>query len=88
MKTTLELPEDLVREVRITAARENRRIKDVVAELLRVGLANRRRAKAPSPPRVRLPLVRTKRAARASDMSPERLHAILLEQEVRAGPQE
>lgn len=38
MKTTLELPDDLMRDIRIRAARSDRRIKDVVTELLRRGL--------------------------------------------------
>lgn len=38
MKTTLELPEDLMRDIRIRAARSDQRLKDVVAELLRRGL--------------------------------------------------
>jgi plasmid stability protein len=39
MKTTLELPDDLVRAVRIRAAERNMKLKDVVAEALRAGLA-------------------------------------------------
>lgn len=35
MKTTLELPDDLMREIRILAARENRKLKDIIAESLR-----------------------------------------------------
>ena len=35
MKTTLELPHDLMREVKILAARDGRRMKDIIAESLR-----------------------------------------------------
>jgi len=35
MKTTLELPDDLMKEIRIMAARENRKMKDIIAESLR-----------------------------------------------------
>jgi plasmid stability protein len=38
MKTTLELPDHLMREVKIRAAREGRKLKELVAELLRRGL--------------------------------------------------
>ena len=38
MKTTLDLPEDLVIEIKLKAAREHRKMKDVAAEALRVGL--------------------------------------------------
>ena len=38
MKTTLELPDELMREVKIRAATEGRKLKDVVADALRTGL--------------------------------------------------
>ncbi|MGD9984704.1 MAG: hypothetical protein AB7S51_11180 [Porticoccaceae bacterium] len=38
MKTTLELPDPLMREVKILAAQSNRKLKDVVAELIETGL--------------------------------------------------
>ena len=38
MKTTLDLPDPLMREVRIRAAQDGRKLKDLVAELLRCGL--------------------------------------------------
>ncbi len=41
MRTTLDLPDDLMRELKIRAAGEGRRLKDVVAEVLRQGLASR-----------------------------------------------
>lgn len=39
MKTTLELPDTLMREVKIRAAKTDRKLKDVVAELIQRGLA-------------------------------------------------
>ena len=38
MKTTLDLPDDLMREIRVLAARENRKMKDIISEFLRRGL--------------------------------------------------
>ncbi|MDA7518948.1 hypothetical protein N9A89_01585 [Akkermansiaceae bacterium] len=38
MKTTLDLPEDLVTEIKLKAVRERRKMKDVAAEALRKGL--------------------------------------------------
>lgn len=38
MKTTLEIPDDLYRQAKMHAARENRKMKDVVAEGLRLVL--------------------------------------------------
>ena len=41
MKTTLELPEQLMSEVEKLAAREQRQVNDVVAELIRAGINSR-----------------------------------------------
>lgn len=38
MKTTLELPEDLVKEIKLRAVHEGAKLKDLVAALLRAGL--------------------------------------------------
>jgi hypothetical protein len=38
MKTTLDLPADLVKEVKLRAVHEGKKLKDAVAELLRKGL--------------------------------------------------
>jgi plasmid stability protein len=39
MKTTIDLPPDLVREMKILAVHEGRKLKDVAADLLRRGLS-------------------------------------------------
>jgi plasmid stability protein len=39
MKTTLDLPDPLMRKIKIRAAGEGRKLKDLVAELLDLGLA-------------------------------------------------
>ncbi|MGJ8641280.1 MAG: antitoxin [Opitutaceae bacterium] len=38
MKTTLDLPEPLVREMKLWAAQEGRKLKDVATEVFRAGL--------------------------------------------------
>jgi hypothetical protein len=38
MKTTLDLPDDLVRRIKIEAAKSDRKLKDLVAQLLEAGL--------------------------------------------------
>jgi len=38
MKTALDLPDELVREIKIEAAKRGAKLKDLIAELLRVGL--------------------------------------------------
>ena len=39
VKTTLDLPDDLMREVKIRAVREGKKLKDAIAELIRKGIA-------------------------------------------------
>ena len=39
MKTTLDLPNDLVQEIKLRAVNEGRKLKDVTADLLRAALA-------------------------------------------------
>lgn len=52
MKTTLELPDELARRVKVRAAQRNQKLKDTVAQLLEIGLANAPDAEAPAhPPR-------------------------------------
>lgn len=57
MKTTLEVPDDLFREAKVKAAAEGLRLKDVVAEGLRLVL--RGKARAGTRRRVVLPLIKT-----------------------------
>ena len=80
MKTTLDLPADLVKAMKLRAVHEGRKLKDVAAELLERGL----REKSPddSPPvrqAIRLPLFPSSPDAPASKMTTEELLA--LEQE-------
>lgn len=85
MKTTLELPDELMRDIKVRAARENRKLKDTIAELLRRGLSRKATAAPPVRRRVALPLVRCAHAARAGEeMTPERVARILLEEEAVA----
>lgn len=44
MKTTLELPDTLLTELKLIAARERRRLRDVVEEVVALGLRTRRHA--------------------------------------------
>ncbi|MHB1987311.1 MAG: antitoxin [Acidimicrobiales bacterium] len=85
MKTTVELPDELVREVKVRAAREGRRLKDVMAEVVRRGLADSPGRKGTSSSQVRLPLVQcAHRATPSREMTPERTAEILLAAEVGA----
>jgi plasmid stability protein len=81
MKTTLDLPDDLMRAVKIRAAEENRKLKDIIADLLRRGLAQEPGV-ATVRQRVRLPLVQCAHEARPDEeMTPERVAEVLLEEE-------
>jgi len=52
MKTTLELPDDLMRRVKMRAIQRNQKLKDAVAQLLEAGIAAVPEGEAPRrPPR-------------------------------------
>lgn len=55
MKTTLDLPDDLMRAVKIRAVHEHKKLKDTIAELIRKGMAagKSRSAKIPKPVKLR-----------------------------------
>lgn len=85
MKTTLDLPDDLMREIKIRAVKENRKLKEAIADLLRRGLS----PPPVEPPsirhRVELPLVDCRHPARPEEeMTPERATEILLAEESEA----
>ncbi len=81
MKTTLDLPDDLMREVKIRAVTENRKLKDAIADLLRRGLSQRRSERKVRH-RVTLPIVECSHRARSGEeITPERAARILLDEE-------
>jgi plasmid stability protein len=81
MKTTLELPDDLIREVKIRAVKENRKFKDEIADLLRRGLSQRNSERKVRR-RVTLPIVEcSHEARRGGEMTPERVASVMLEEE-------
>jgi hypothetical protein len=86
MKTTLDLPEALVKQVKLRALQEGRKLKDAVADLLRKGLAVGAEAEAPviiKDKKTGLPLIVCKKAASPPEqLTPERVADILLAQEV------
>lgn len=61
MRTTLDLPDALMREVKIRAAQQDRKLKEVVEELLRLGL----KATGGAPEKRQRPVVKASRPARA-----------------------
>lgn len=89
MKTTIDLPDKLVRELKLRAAREGRKLKDTAAEVLRAGLASPRATRAArkpalvvKDPRTGVPVIQCRRAApRGQEITPERAAKILIDQE-------
>lgn len=78
VKTTLELPDDLMRAAKVRAATEGRRLKDVIAELIRLGLDAEPAGRGTVRDKVRLPLVRCAHpASPAEEMTPERVAELL-----------
>ena len=84
VKTTLDLPDDLVRTIKLRAVREDRKLKDLIAELLRRGLEGDPGQPASPPHRVQLPLIRGGHPeVPEEEMTPDRVAAVLLDEEVR-----
>jgi hypothetical protein len=82
VKTTLDLPDELMRSVKLRAVQENRKLKDMVADLLRRGLAQEQGEPTPPSGRVRLPLIQCAHPARrGEEMTPDRVAQILLDEE-------
>jgi hypothetical protein len=82
VKTTLDLPTELMRAIKIRAVEDNRKLKDAVADLLRRGLARERAVPGKVGRRLKLPRVRCAHAAEPrEEVSPERAAEILLGEE-------
>ena len=86
MKTTFDLPDALVRQLKLRAVRDGRKLKEVAADLLRKGLATATIAGAVpvvvKDKKTGLPVIQCRRAApRGQELTPERVARILNEQE-------
>jgi hypothetical protein len=53
MKTTLELPDHLLKRVKIRAVHENKKLKDVIAEFIERGMKQPGPTKLPKPLKLR-----------------------------------
>lgn len=90
MKTTLELPDALVKQIKLRAIRDGLKLKDAVASLLRKGLAAQedgepvhRGPKVITDKLTGLPvIVGGHRAAPGDEITPERLFEITQAQEI------
>lgn len=84
VKTTLDLPDELIRTVKLRALQENRKLKDLVADLLRRGLAQDAQAPTAIRSRVQFPLVECAHPATPTEeMTPDRVARALLDEEAR-----
>jgi hypothetical protein len=82
MRTTVDLPDDLVPAVKNRAAEENRTFKEMVAVLLRLGLAHSASETPPIRNRVNFPIFTGGHPAKPGEgMTPERISELLLQQE-------
>ena len=83
MKGDIELPDDLLRDLKVKAAREDRKLKDLVTDLLRQSLYVESKPGKPSK-RLTFPLFESTHAATPGmTLTPDELDALLLEEEVR-----
>lgn len=88
MKTTFDIPEELVRRLKLRAVREGRKLKDAVADVLRAGLDAQGRQSAVqaaiivNDKKTGLPVIQCPRAApRGQELTPDRVAEILNQQE-------
>ena len=89
MKTTLDLPDSLVKQVKLRALRDRRKLKEAVADLLRKGLSAAMRtepdasaAVVATDKKTGLPVIECKQAASPQgELTPDRVADILLAQE-------
>jgi hypothetical protein len=84
MKTTIDLPEDLVRELKFRAVREGRKVREVAEEVFRRDLAVPVSSRVPGGRhRVMLPFIPASADAKPFELSGERL--LELETEAEGG---
>jgi hypothetical protein len=82
MKTTVELPDDLVRAIKLRAVVEDKKLKDLIEELLRFGLRENGQGSQQARHRVKLPLVEVAHEAVPGDEpTPERVAQFLIDEE-------
>ena len=87
MKTTIDLPAELVRRLKLRAVHSRRKLKDVAADLLRAGLnvqavPQNKPAVVTVDKKTGLPVIQCRQAApRGQELTPERVAEILIAQD-------
>lgn len=83
MKTTIDLPADLVRAFKLCAIHEHWNLKDMVVEIVCRALGSQEMSASDTLRRVKLPLINCRHAAEPmSELTPEQVAETLLKQEV------
>ena len=83
VKTTLDIPDDLLRSMKMRAVQEGRKFKDVAAEIFRRGLAQPNLpANSGDRQRVKLPLIECRHPVDSpATLTPDQVADVLLKQE-------
>jgi plasmid stability protein len=84
VKTTFDIPDDLLRAMKMRAVQEGRKFKDVATEVFRRGLAQPKvAANSGGGQRVKLPLIQCRHpAASQAKLTPDQVADVLLKQEL------
>lgn len=84
VKTTFDIPDDLLRAMKMRAVQEGRKFKDVATEVFRRGLAQpAMAANSGGEQRVKLPLIQCRHpAASHAKLTPDQVADVLLKQEL------
>lgn len=77
MKMTFELPPDLVTRLKMKAAQDGTKLKDLIAEACRRLLAEEERPRKRNPPASPFPVIKGGKAKGAEAISPDRVDELL-----------
>lgn len=85
MRTTLDLPDPLFRELKARSALRGVKLKDYVAEILQVGLAQTVTARAEARPRSPLPVIRQATGVAHPALTNREIDALLATEDAHGG---
>ncbi|HRH69327.1 MAG TPA: hypothetical protein PLB89_07465 [Flavobacteriales bacterium] len=77
MKTTIELPDDLLRAMKVRAAKEGRSLKELLTAILRSAMKSSSATTVGKSGGGQLPVLRTSKAKAGREMTPERIAEVL-----------
>ncbi len=85
MRTTLDLPDPLFRELKARSALRGVLLKDFVAEIIQAGLAQTIAAQAEARPRSPLPVIRKATGVSHPTLSNREIEALLVAEDAHGG---